>query len=235
MIDLRALGDDEIIDLIGLARGEDRRLLVSSLAWTRGHSGVSFLRAALSQGGPGSASLRCAAMAALTRRLGKEAVPDLVPLLTDNVLDVQLTAAMLIEDVDDGRNVDAVLLWLGRRLRAKRRVNTWGLYEVSGLLRYAIRVGVLPQVLRKLEQERDRLQREEVELLNRAWAPSKRALFLESGEPADGPDASAVEDWYQESVGVWKEEELLAFDTEWVGPVLKKLRRRRDAASRETD
>lgn len=134
---------------------------------------------------------------------------------------------MCIEKVDDGQASAAVVDWLRRRLRAKGRANTYGYYELSGILRYAIRVGTLRQVLAVLEEDRGRLQPEERDFVDRAWPPDKRRRYPEGGSPADGPDVAAIEEWYLMSTADPTDEDELAFIEEYVGPVIDKLRRRR--------
>jgi hypothetical protein len=227
MVDLRTMSDDETIELLDLARGNDRELLIMTLGFTSGESGVPVLRAALDDSGRGSTHRRTSAMAALAIRLQTKALPDLVPRLSGGNLETQIVALGYIAKVDDGQASAAVMGWLRRRLRAKGRANTYGSYEISGILRYAIRVGALQEVLAVLEEDRDRLQPEERKLLDRAWSPDKRRRYLERGSPADGPNVAAIQEWYLMSAADLTDEEELAFLEEEVGPVIDRLRRRR--------
>jgi hypothetical protein len=235
MVDLRSMTDDEVIALFEVARGYDRELMIAALGYTTGDAGVPLLRGALHQSGPGSTSIRTRASAALAERLGANAAPDLVPLLTGGNTQTQTVAVSCLEDVDDGRSSEAIVAWLHRRLHNKGRANTYAYYELSGVLRYAIRVGSIPRVLAVIEEDRGLLQREEIDLLDRAWPPDKRARYLATGLPSDGPDPSAVEDWYQMSVGVWTDEERLAITEESVGPAIAKLRKRCQRISKRSD
>jgi hypothetical protein len=170
-------------------------------------------------------------MLALTTRLSADAVPDLGPMLTSGNLQTQLTAVHLIEETDDGRYATAVVDWLVHRLRTPRRSSIWGLYEVSGVLRDAIRGGALPQVARALEEHHDPLQPEETHLLDRAWPPASRARFLETPDPALGRDAAAVLDWYEMSAAIWSDKERPAELEEDVGPIIERLSKRRQRAT----
>jgi len=58
VLDLRALNDDEVIALIGEAKGYSRELLVEVLGYSQGSTGAPYLRALLDTQGPGSAHLR---------------------------------------------------------------------------------------------------------------------------------------------------------------------------------
>lgn len=72
------------------------------------------------------------------------------------------------------------------------RANSWGYHEVSGVLRYAIDAKALPQLLEVLEQDLERLQPQELELL-----PDKRSQFRRTADTAEGPDVAAVDAWYR--------------------------------------
>ena len=65
MLDLRALSDDEVIALIGEAKGYNRELLVEVLGYSQGSTGVPYLRSLLDAQGLGSAHPRVVALRAL--------------------------------------------------------------------------------------------------------------------------------------------------------------------------
>jgi hypothetical protein len=228
------MSDDETIALFEMARGHDRELLIEALGYTRGDSGVPFLRTALELSGRGTTHLRVSAMIALATRLGTEAVPDLVPLLSGGNLQTQPAALACIEMKDDGRASADVVGSLQRRLRAKGRANTFGYYEISGILRYAIRVGALHPVLVLLKEDRERLQPKDRKQLDRVWPPDKRSRYLEGRRPADGPDAAAFEDWFLKSAAQLTDEERLEFLEEDVAPVIARLRKRRQRTTQQS-
>jgi len=94
-------------------------------------------------------------------------------------------------------------------------------------LRYAARVHALSQVLEVVERNYDRLQIEERKLLDQAWPPARRGRFRDTGADADGPDAAAVEAWHQLSATDLDDAQALSSLTEWVEPVIERLRKRR--------
>lgn len=200
MLDMSSLNDDEVIELIDHSRGYDRELLFGVLAYSHGDSGVPFLRSHLNTSGPGSAHLRVVVMFALRMRLGPDVIPDLVEALRGGKLNTQVAAVGNLQEVDDGHAAGELFGWLRRRLRTAKRANSWGYYELSGMVRYAIRVGALPELLRLLDEEGDRLQPEEKRQLKQAWPETKRTRFRATSEPNDGPYASVVEEWYYLSV-----------------------------------
>jgi hypothetical protein len=233
VIDVRAVSDEEILTLLELARGYDRVLLVEALGYTRGEVGVPFLRDVLAKSsGRGSTYLRISAMTAIATRLGIDAVADLVPLLSGGNLQTQLAALSRIQMKDDGRTSGEVLGWLQRRLRAEGRANTYGDYEISGVLRYAIRVGALHPAVALLEANQDRLQPGERQHLDRVWPPEKRSRFLVSERSDDGPDATAVEDWFQTSAVELTDDENLQDLQADVGPAIERLRKRHQRQTR---
>jgi hypothetical protein len=94
-------------------------------------------------------------------------------------------------------------------------------------LRYAVRVHALPQVLDVVERNYDRLAIEERELLDQAWPPVKRGRFRRTGDDVEGPDAAAVEAWYQLTSTDLDDARAQSSLTEWVAPVIERLRKHR--------
>lgn len=231
MLDLRTLSDAEVVELLGLARGYDRELLVQVLGFSHGDEGVPLLRTIVDERGRGSTQARAFAMGALGRRLGPGAVPEVAPSLHEGNLLSQLAAVTVIQRIDDGTTAVEVFGWLERRLRASTRARTWGNYEVSGVLRYAMRVGGLPGFLDVLESTADRLQPEEQRLLDRAWPRERRDQFRATGDEAHGPDASLVDEWFGMNGGESTDQEELAALTDQAEPVISRLRQRREKAS----
>jgi hypothetical protein len=217
---LRELADEEVIELIGLARGESRAFLVEALGWTRGEAAVPYLRSLLGETGRGSVYLRSCALGALAKREGERAKSDLAGLLTGTPLDVQVSAVSLLQAMDEGQYAEAILSWLERRLRAQER-DTW---ELSGVLRYAQRVNVLAPLATLLDAHPDSLDSHEAEQLERAWPGKLRARFLATGDPADGPDAEAVDDWFHLNMAEVDEGAWYDLTVEFVGPMIQRLR-----------
>ncbi len=232
MLDLRSLSDDEVIGWVNEARGYDRAMLIEALGYASGSSGVEFLRAQLEERGRGSSDRRVAAMKAIATRLGPVATTDLVPMLTGGNIYTQTCAAWALEQVDTGPATEHLLAWLRRRLRAAKRSSTWSHYEVSGVLRYALRVGSLQPLLALLDADGDRLQPDERTELDRAWPPGRRAKFRGSDDHRDGPDAAAVEAWYALSAVDTTPEDAFESLTMYVAPVITRLERRRQRSQR---
>ena len=233
MLDLRTLRDEEVIALVGEAKGWEREMLLDVLGFSQGEAGVAFLRSQLDQRRGGSSHLRAAVLRTLAQRVGAAAVPDLTAALSGGTLESQLAALWALERVDeDGAAADAVIGWLAHRLRAPRRAGSWGYDEVSGVLRYAARVHALPRLLDVVERNFDRLQLEERELLDQAWPPAKRCRFRRTEDDVDGPDAAAMEAWYQLSATDLDDAQALSSLIEGVAPVIERLRKRRQRTNR---
>ena len=219
--ELRALTDEEVIELIGLAQGESRVLLVETLGWTSGHAAVPYLRSLLSETGRGSVHLRVSALGALAQREGERARPDFVGLLTGTPLEVQACAVCALEENDDGHYSEAIFDWLERRLKAQSR-DTW---ELSGVLRYARRVNALAPLATILDTHAQLLDPHEAEMLERAWPSRLRARFLATRHLADGPDAAAVDEWFRLNTAELDEQASRDITVEFVGPIIQRLRK----------
>jgi hypothetical protein len=215
--ELRALTDEEVIELIGLAQGESRVLLVETLGWTSGHAAVPYLRSLLSETGRGSVHLRVSALGALAQREGERARPDFVGLLTGTPLEVQACAVCALEENDDGHYSEAIFDWLERRLKAQSR-DTW---ELSGVLRYARRVNALAPLATILDTHAQLLDPHEAEMLERAWP----ARFLATRHLAGGPDAAAVDEWFRLNTAELDEQASRDITVEFVGPIIQRLRK----------
>jgi hypothetical protein len=201
MTDLRALSDDEVIAMIEVSRGFDRELLVRCLGQSRGTVGVPYLLGLLHERGPGSGHLRAAVLGTLAVRLGQDAAPALVDALSGGTLDIQVTAALLLEEIYDGRSAEDLLAWLRRRVRNPRRENSAGDYELSGVLRYLHRVQQLPAFLRFLDADLERLLPWERRQLDEVWPPDDRRQFLSTTDALQGPDPEALDAWFRLSAG----------------------------------
>ena len=221
--DLHELTDEEVIDLISLAGADSRDMLIMVLGYSRGAAGPPYLRQLLRATGKGSVHVRTAALGALVEREGTRAGPDLVSLLSGVPLEVQVAAALCLAELDDGRYASELFAWLERRLRAQGR-DSW---EVSGILRYAARVNALAPVARLLDSHEHRLASHEVEHLDLAWPATARARFLATGDPAFGPDLTALDDWFDmNSTRNLDEQRSYDIFVEFVGPIIDRLRRK---------
>jgi hypothetical protein len=221
--DLRDLTDEEVIDLISLAGADSRVMLIPVLAYTRGAAGPPYLRRLLGETGRGSVDVRTAALDALVAREGAQARPDLVSLLSGVPLEVQVSAALSLADIDDGQYSSELFAWLKRRLAAQSR-DSW---EVSGILRYALRVHRLAPVADLIATYEHHLAPHELENLNAAWPAAARARFLASRDPNDGPERAALDEWFYRDVTRAPDDQR-SYDifVEFVGPIIDRLRKR---------
>lgn len=221
--DLHDLTDEEVIDLISLAGADSRVMLIPVLAYTRGAAGPPYLRRLLGETGRGSVDVRTAALDALVAREGPQATPDLVTLLSGVPLEVQVSAALSLADIDDGRYSSELFAWLKRRLAAQSR-DSW---EVSGILRYALRVQRLAPVADLIATYEHHLAPHELENLNAAWPAAARARFLASRDPDDGPERAALDEWFYRDVTRAPDDQR-SYDifVEFVGPIIDRLRKR---------
>lgn len=213
-----------MLGLIRLARGDSRLLLVGALGYTHGDTGVPFLRSLLSTTGRGSVHLRIDALGALVSRVGPAARADLVPLLSGVPAELQVSAALALAGIDDGLYADEIFGWFERRLKATSR-DAW---ELSGVLRYALRVDALAQVAVRVDKYSHRMRPHEAEPLERVWPSERRRRFLMTGDPVtDGPAAAALREWDAPgAAGRSDDDEPSDITVEFVGPIIERLRRR---------
>jgi hypothetical protein len=79
-------------------------------------------------------------------------------------------------------------------------------------------------------EDLERLQPQELELLDGAWSPDKRSQFRRTAGTADGPDAAAVDAWFWMGAVDSSGDAQLSSLRERVEPVITRLRRRRRRA-----
>jgi hypothetical protein len=80
-----------------------------------------------------------------------------------------------------------------------------------------------------LNTHAEKLDSHEIEQLERAWPEARRTRFLDSADPAYGPDASLVDAWFHLNVAEVEPQESLDILVRYVGPIIQRLQKKSES------
>jgi hypothetical protein len=147
-----------LADQIVRRQGSDRVYFVAALGEVEGSLGIAELRGVAQLSGPGTRDLRCAALLALTKRLGGAATPDLKLGLGDRDPYVRYYAIMGLAVVGNGDGWELALHQVESWLKRRQRRDWAGLPEVVAGVCYLFAHATTEEKMGRL-----------VELTVRAW------------------------------------------------------------------
>ncbi|MEJ5945528.1 hypothetical protein WDZ17_09520 [Pseudokineococcus basanitobsidens] len=177
-------GDRLLAEVLPLVAPSLAGMVAAGLGDVRGPYGDAVLRSAVDVTGPGTSDLRCSAVLSLAKRGGQQASADLARAWGARDWGTRMYALHCLAATGDGRVLEEVSTWLGRRLGgARTRVMGMPTDVVLGVvyvLRHADTDGT--ERLRRLLRRRwERLDPDEQEWLELRWP----------GAAPGGPDAPA--------------------------------------------
>ena len=191
--------DDDILAVLPHARGDDREVLIWTLAHAEGPSVVDALEDlfATTRGYE-----RSAALYALASRAGAGSTHWCVEALRSTSFNLQEKAASLLAEVGDETATPDVFEWLTRKLRSKSRPHGfWSPFTVPAAINFATRHGVHAQVGQILAEHWTSLHKDEQDWLRRNWP----ALFAPDGHPSPAapmdPPVRRSRDVYERDLG----------------------------------
>jgi len=191
--------DTDLVPRLSRARGFDRVIVAAALGDSEGDLGAQALRGLMSQSGPGSSDLKCAALLALAKREREKASSDFAAAFTDGDPATRQYALLALAAFGDDTVWDEVADRLAKtlaRARRARHVPPTSALMVTYLARHAAsQPGRLEKLGELLRRRGASLRDDEREWLLRFWPG---VAEVEQNTRDVPPDAEGMHRWIKD-------------------------------------